>query len=700
MINPVITNAMEIMETYKKFKDAPIPIREAMCIKVQYPGLLPAPKKDDIFAGRTRVKRIAHVGSFAFVGTHEYTPENESFSKIGGFLFDHTARHTMDLNDEELKLVNELEEYWLKESNQAKVENSDLEFKSGTGFTGATDLDMVVKKGLPGLRADVTAMPEGDFRSGLLLLLESIEDVFRFYLKSAEEIGNEEVATTMHGLLEHAPATVAEALQLILILEVLWHERHYEINQLDMALGDLYAKELEAGTLTEEQAIRLIRGFYETINENGDEAVCRLVMGGKNRRNEANADRFITAALKAEQLHKRVTPQVTIRIYNDMNPDILKLSYDTIRETGTFPLIYNDDAVIPSVAKAFDISMAEAEYYFPLGCGEFILAPYSPALFLISWDVPRTIDEAVRNSSAKSFDDLYKDIMAHANAHAGRLAKFVDALCDIHNSQSTFLMASLVTNDCIARNKPILDGGARYIGSAIMGHGYTNGADALTAIKKLVFEEKQYTLSQIIEALDANFNGYDEIHKAILAVPKYGNDNTEADEMVARIWSDLGVAARKASKDWSLDFLTLASANPGGHMFGKEMSATADGRLEGVAYAICNSPTAGNDKNGLTAMMNSILKGTPENGGATTNFKITKDLIVKEREKFEALFSTYWVAGGQQASFAVVNRGDLEAALKEPHKHPNLMVRMGGWTARFVELEPYAQEEILRRTLH
>lgn len=614
MINPVITNAIEIMETYKKYKDAPLPIREGMCIKVQYPGLLPGPRKGDIFAGRCRAKRITHVGSFAFVGTFEFTPENESYSKIGGFLFDYTARYTMELSAEELKLVEELEEFWKKESNQAKVEDSDLALKSGTGFTGATNLDIVVKRGLPGLKNDVLAMPGGDFRTGMLLLLESIDDVCRFYLKTAEEIGNEEVAETMRGLPERAPATVAEALQLILILELLFHERHYEVNRLDLALGDLYVKELEEGTLTEEQGVRLIRGFYETINENGDATVCRLVMGGRGRRNAEKADRFIKAALKATQLHKQVTPQVTIRIYEDMNPDILALTYDTIRETGTFPLLHNDDAVIPSVAKAFDISLKEAESYYPLGCGEFILAPHGPALLLTSWDIPRTLDEAIRGSNAENFEDLYKAFMEHVNIHANHLAHFIDAVRKIHNSQSAFLMASLVINDCIKRNKPVLDGGARYIGTSVMGHGYTNAADGLTAIKKLVYEKKCYTLAQIFEAIDANFEGYEDIHKAILAVPKYGNDDVPADEMLARLWSD--------------------------------------------------------------------------------------ELITKERNKFEALFAAYWASGGQQASFAIIKRGDLEAALKEPHKYPNLMVRMGGWTARFVELEPYIQEEILTRTLH
>ena len=700
-MNPFITQAVEITEAYIKYKDAPIPIREAMCHKIQYPGLLPGPREADIFVGRCRGMRVMHVGSFAFFGMPDYTPESATGGKHGGYCFDFSARYTMNLSDEEKKILDELDTFWRKESNQATVRdspNTDLVFD--TGFTGASDLDMLVTRGLPGIKEDVTVMPEGDFRSGLLILLEAVEDTCRFYLKCAAEMGRKDIAKSMSGILEHAPATVAEALQLILIFELLFHERHYELHRLDVALGDIYTREIDEGTLTEDQAIAFIRAFYETINENGDATVCRLVMGGKGRRNMENADRFIVAALKAELMHNRVTPQLTLRIHNDMNPDILKLAYDTIRETGTYPLLYNDDTVIPGVAEAFGVSLKEAESYYPVGCGEYILAPHGPALLITNWNIPRTLDAAIRDGNPESFEELYQVFLAHVKIHAGKLANYLRLVIDTHNEKNTFLMASLLINNCISRNKPILGGGARYIGVSVMGHGYTNVADGLIAIKKLVYEEKYCTLGQVLAALDANFNGHEELRKVILALPKYGNDEAEVDNMVARIWRDLGSAAKNAAKEYNLDFQTLASANPSGHFMGKQMGATPDGRLAGASYAICNAPTSGNDKNGLTALMNSIIRGTPENGGATTNFKISKELITNERSKFEALFGAYWAGGGQQASFAIINKGDLEAALKEPQKYPNLLVRMGGWTARFVELEPFVQEEILRRTLH
>jgi pyruvate-formate lyase len=630
----------------------------------------------------------------------DYTPENNAAGKHGGYCYDFSAIHTLPHTEDERKTLEELDAFWRKESNMAAVRaNTDIKFDSG--FSTACDLDKLVSKGLQGIINEVKSMPDGDFKTGLLIVLETIMDVCCFYLKNAEEKGYLEIVKNMSAILNNAPSTVAEALQLILIFELLTHERHYEINQLDVALGDVYARELDNGTITEEQAINQIRAFYEMINENGDVTVCRLVLGGKDRRNAENADRFIEAALKAEQHHNRVTPQVTLRIYGGMNPNILSLAYDTVRETGTFPLFYNDDAITPSVAEAFGVSLKEAESYYPVGCGEFILAPHGPALLITNWNIPRTVDQAIRaGSGAETFEELYQSIIGHIRVHAKKLANYIKIVIKTHNEKSVFLIASLLVNDCLKRNKPILQGGARYIGVSVMGHGYTNAADGLTAIKKLVFEDKRYTLTEVINALDADFNGYEDMRKALINIPKYGNDEDEADRMVSRLWRDIGLEAKKAGEECGLDFHTLASANPHGHYMGKEMGATADGRLKGTPYAICNAPTAGNDKNGLTALMNSIIKGTPANGGATTNFKISRDWLTKEREKFESLLAAYWASGGHQASFAVIGKDDLEAAIAEPEKFPNLMVRMGGWTARFIDLEPFIQKEILTRTLH
>jgi len=700
LMNPIISQAVAFTETFKQYKDAPVPIREAMCFKAQYPALLPDIREGDMFVGRGNPDRIVYVGSVWWYGMPGYSPEEyDVFGKQGGYCFDFSAPYTLPTNDEEKQTLEALSAFWENEATATKL-YAKTDVRDGVGFLVANNLDRLVSKGLPGLVSDVTNMPESDFRTGLLLVLEVFADVCRHYQAQAEAKGYHDIANNLATILEHPPQTLAQALQLILIHELLSHEKHYEINRIDVALGDLYVQEIDNGNLTEEEAIEQILAFYRMVRDHGETAVCRLIMGGKHRRNEANADRFIVAALKAEQLHKQVIPQVSLRIYNDMNPELLSLAYETINETNTFPTLYNDDAIIDGVATAFDVSLEDAKKYYPLGCGEFIIAHNSPAILVAAWDVPRMVDVGIRASAGETFDAVYESILTQMAKEAADFATYHKTLIETNGSECAFLMASLLTDDCIASGKPLMSGGARFNGACVMGHGFTNAADALMAIKKLVYDENKYTLEEVLAALDANFEGHDSLHKALLAAPKYGNDHSETDVILARLWRDMTEAARKAGAAQGLDFLTVSSVNPGGYHIGWAMGATADGRQKQQPYAIGNAPTAGNDKNGLTALINSILKTDPVNGGSVTNFKVSREFFTKERQKFEALFSTYWAGGGLQANVTIINKGDLEAAMEEPEKFPNLLVRLGGWSARFIDLDRNTQNEILQRTLY
>jgi pyruvate-formate lyase len=134
---------------------------------------------------------------------------------------------------------------------------------------------------------------------------------------------------------------------------------------------------------------------------------------------------------------------------------------------------------------------------------------------------------------------------------------------------------------------------------------------------------------------------------------------------------------------------------------GFETAASADGRKCCDPFAIGNSPVAGRDQSGITALFNSVRGITAENGGYITNFKISKSMFSPEnRPKTEALFTTFFKHGGQQANITVVGSRDLEDAMVHPENYSNLLVRIGGWSARFIDLEKRIQLEILNRTLY
>ena len=157
-----------------------------------------------------------------------------------------------------------------------------------------------------------------------------------------------------------------------------------------------------------------------------------------------------------------------------------------------------------------------------------------------------------------------------------------------------------------------------------------------------------------------------------------------------------------AGKRAGLHHFLAVNINNSGHVaYGYGTGASPDGRKSGEPLANGNTPTAGMDKNGITAFLNSIVKIDPTvHAGYVHNMKFSRRMFKEERPIMEALLKTYFKNGGQQAMITVLDKNDLENAMREPEKYGNLIVRVGGFSARFVELEKTLQIDILNRTLY
>ncbi len=148
-------------------------------------------------------------------------------------------------------------------------------------------------------------------------------------------------------------------------------------------------------------------------------------------------------------------------------------------------------------------------------------------------------------------------------------------------------------------------------------------------------------------------------------------------------------------------YLVVLINNHANSVLGRHTGASADGRRAGEPMSNANNPTSGNDRSGVTAFLRSLVKLDPTiHAGAVQNMKFGKEMFGPRRAQMEALLGTYFDTGGAQAMITVVGRDDLEAAMREPEKWGHLMVRVGGFSARFVELSPTVQREILERTLN
>jgi len=260
----------------------------------------------------------------------------------------------------------------------------------------------------------------------------------------------------------------------------------------------------------------------------------------------------------------------------------------------------------------------------------------------------------------------------------------------------------MLMDDCLERGRAIFSGGIRYLGGTLETYGNVNTSDSLLAIRELVYEKKMLPIEQLIKILKANFEGYAKERKMMLDCLKYGNDDDAADEMMTFVHDHICNFTRAQNKHTSLhSYLVVIINNDANTVMGKYTGASPDGRLAFTYMNPGNNPVGGMDRNGVTAFMNSLLKPDPSiHAGAVQNMKFSKELFRDRRNILEALLRAYFNKGGTQAMLTVISRGDLEEAMKHPEKYTNLIVRVGGFSERFVNLPPETQQEILSRTLY
>lgn len=231
-----------------------------------------------------------------------------------------------------------------------------------------------------------------------------------------------------------------------------------------------------------------------------------------------------------------------------------------------------------------------------------------------------------------------------------------------------------------------------------------DAADSLMAIKKLVYEQKKYTIDQIIEAMDSNWKGYDQMRADCLVQPKYGNDNDEADGLVADIWSFITDVYMARKDVFGRHYTIYRQGSSVAASAGKTTGALPNGRKAGEWLSDASlSPVQQADQKGPTAVINSVTKlDFKHMDGTLLNMKLCPSLVDKPggMMKFRQLIDTYFDKGGQEVQFNILDRDTLLDAQKNPNNYRDLLVRVAGYSAFWVDLEKQVQDEIIRRTEH
>lgn len=728
-----IQYVIDFTEVYKGTTDNNL--REARCLDFQLSHIAVPLEETDWLAGMVRHQLVGFSSQFGGIYTY-FFHEHEFLSAM--------ERCLAEMDEAMRKAAFTSCEFWRRE-NTAKKHNDrfiqEYGFEPPHNFYTAgiancdsrvagtnVDYGKLMRLGLPGLRQEIlgAVATNGDstFYQAMLQWIDTLCDVALRYAKQAgalfEHSGDRHhrvLADALQTLTQRAPASFVEGLQLMWLYSVCSDLMNY--GRMDDYLGALYASDIERGVLDDEEAVEYVLALYKhflTINKIHD---CRVIVGGRGRCNPEAADRLAIVIMEASRRFRQAVPQLTLRYYRGMDEAVFAKAMQVNAEGCTFPILYSDETNIPAVMQVYGVPQDEAEQYLPFGCGEYVLSGMSvgtpnngvnllKALEVTlhdgfdPWFCQQIGAHTGRPEDFTTYDAMYDALLRQLEVPVKQMAYHKNLNYRVAGEEAAYLHLSLLLDDCIVRGRGALSGGVRYETASSEIFGLISCADSLTAIRELVYEQKRFSLTQLVEMLDSNYEGFATERKTLLAAPKYGNDDAYADAVATKLFDDIAVLTRTAGDAAGLSRYNIVSVNNSmSAEWGYFCDASACGRRRGDAMANANGPSLGADRSGMTALLNSMAKfDNTKHVGVINNLRLTREMFAQSYDQVTALLKAFLENGGVQLNLCCIGREDLENAMVQPENYQNLMVRIGGFSARFVSLEPSTQREILRRTTY
>ncbi|MBR4100143.1 MAG: DUF3029 family protein [Clostridia bacterium] len=516
---------------------------------------------------------------------------------------------------------------------------------------------------------------------------------------------------------EGKPQTFAQALQLVWFCHSAFlMEGRYAmaLGRLDQYLYPFYQADIEKGITTDEQVVELLENVFIKLQDD----IVNICIGGQNKNRECEINPLSYCILKAVGNCNVPGPNLSLRLTENTPDDFLDECLKTIGTGLGYPALMND-AVNIAALKKYGYAEEDIYNYSMVGCIENFITGMQPPWSDGRFDTPRYFDYIFNNGISETNGSIGLDTGDVENI--GSMQEFMTVFekqlifgaaeyYATFNKDNSFInqayypepFLSCFCYDCIGRGLDINNGGSKYPsvhGAAVMGIGTT--ADSLAAIEKVVFTDKRATLSDIKNALNCNFEGYEELHKELLAAPKYGNNDDFVDKYAVWFIDYLGALFENYKTRDGGGIYIAAAANTSNIYAGRSIGATPDGRKRGEPLSDAASPSYGKDVKGPTSTINSLSKPdyTKVACGSVVNQKYSPTMFNDQnRPKLQALIRTYFKKGGQEIQINATSREVLEKAMEEPEKYKNLVVRVSGFSAFYVTLDKSVQLDILNRT--
>jgi len=607
------------------------------------------------------------------------------------------------------------------ELHQTKIQTNDVEYNAKYNFYEA-------------VKISYNAAIQFSMRFSDLAFDMAINEKNEQRKKELETIG-----TMMMKFTKETASSFYEAVQLIHftqnIINLIYQRSVVALGRLDQILWPYYKMDLEKNKITRDFALGLIEELnlkltwnvtllptdYTTISNALGLNTQTITISGLDAEGKDTTNEISYLFLEAYKNMKAITTDLSVRVHKNTPDKFLKEALKVFQSTSGIAF-YNDDIIIPAMKKA-GYSSEDAYNYVIIGCVE----PTSQgntfaATGRIFINLPGVLELTLNNGYCHltkqisgletgdpinflTYIDFYKAFNRQLRYNIEKSVKIAKI-----GDEETYRFfpqpfVSATIDGCMEKGKDYTAGGAIYNFSSITAYGFATLVDSLYNIKKVIYEEKSMTLPELIQILSSNFRGQEELRqKLINKYNKWGNDKEDIDQLAIEIWNLF------CSEVVKHRCIRNGCYNPGAYSMGVHViegiftKASADGRKAMQPLSNSLSPANAVEKNGLTATLNSIAKlnYSLAINGVAVNIRLHPQNLSSEENlvNFSYLLKSFFESGGMQVQPTVVSTETLRDAQQHPEKYPDLIVKVGGYNATFIDLGTPIQNDIIDRLEH
>jgi len=595
------------------------------------------------------------------------------------------------------------------------------------------DFDKVIRIGIKGIKAEIAQSrknytdPERlEFLDALTVVADAIigwaHKCSAAALEKSREVTDPEAKANLERLSrvllsvpENPAQSFLEAVQTVYVIYAFVPD---SIGCIDRYLRSFYRRDIASGVLTEDEARAYLQELFLMLQARlsiksdrfyrGGE--CHFAVGGYLPNGEDGFDDFTKLVVDSVLELPTWVPQISLRWTKKTPREVLRYMMDCERKDAQKRIAFvNDEPRIKAFCEVAGFPFELACGYTMVGCNE----PQLPGgIFMggMDFSVAKSVEHTFVNRredvlAAKSFEEFFEIYKSELNRDIDEAVSYYNKFQNVR-ARDVNLVSTMFFEGSVERARSITQGGAKNAIASMGFIGIVTVVDSLAVVKQFVYDEKKVAMSELVSALEANWDGYEQLRADIRKNAKFfGNNDDVSNECAALFSQTVSEAVLSRTSDMGYHFFTgnLIGYNQHNKWFGDNIGATPDGRFAGeqVSYGI--SQNFGRDREGLTSLLASVARMNAYSvfcGSTVTNVML-EDKTVKDDALFEKavdLFETYFKAGGLHFQTNYVSVKELIAAQKEPDKYASLRVRVSGFSDYFKFLNKDLQDEIITRT--